>query len=278
MRINVSHGKEFLECPKRAYYLNVKRRRSRRQPLALEIGKLWHHCMELYLKGLPKPEVLASAELLITSDKVRTAWSALIPAFLAWEKPDDWEIIHVEKKFELPLIDTFTSAKVIYRHTLQLTVDTIVKWNDLAWHLQHKTLAPSIKPDKYAVYIQRDWHECLYTGVGGLNLPWGGTILNGVRKLSAKTIAENPSQALFKLFIPRPGWQIARAYGDFARLTTLIEKHYNNEAGEEAIFENRSACGGHFGNSLCPFIGVCNDEKFLDDDTLFEDNPDRYGS
>jgi hypothetical protein len=231
--------------------------------------------MEAYLRTKSKDSGLDAARdylLTIVMDprypKIASGWSAIEPAFLAWTWPDEWELLAVEQLVE----HRFGSP---YELIIQGRLDGLVRWAGQYWHLQHKTLTPSTPVSVYHAYIQRDWHECWYEFAcreAGY-LPYGGTILNLCRKLSAKTIKENPSIALSVQYIPRPFEVVKKAMLDLELLgqQLTVDKDFPG-----AIIQNRAMCAGRFGNSLCPYLDVCNGIASLDDDSLFKTSEDRY--
>lgn len=275
MRINVSHVRAHLECPAKAFYQYDLRRSPRKRYEALDIGTLWHGSMAELLTGSPIANVIELGERTIDglrekdpdhAERVNKGWTSILPALREWVMPPGWEVIEVEKVLERRLRD----------HLVQGTLDAIVKWNGSFWHLQHKTVAASRSLAAYYAYMERDWHECVYQWLIEPHQeyqPYAGTILNTVRKLSAASIEANPSAALAIQYIPRPQSMVDKAILDFGQLTDQISMGGRTP---QLVIQNRSACGGTYGNSVCPYIGVCNKEVSLYDDSLFEDAPDRY--
>lgn len=270
---NVSKLKTFLECEQKGHYKYHDGRSPNRREQALDIGTLWHKLMDARLQGATNPQCVQIIEdsfqkLFQESDpqyfhKVSHGWKAIEPAFWAWKPNPEWEVIGTEM--------------VVHRQLpgvrIEGTLDALVKWNGQFWHLQHKTLGASTPPDVYMAFMQRDWHECIYQWIAGDTFkPYGGTILNVVRKLSFTTISANPSHALWSVPIPRDNDQVMKAVSDMA---TAISRFEMLKVTNDPI-QNRSACAGWMGNRLCPYIGVCNGVATLTDDTLFKPTEDRY--
>src|SRR6185369_11338997 len=115
------------------------------------------------------------------------------------------------------------------------------------------------------------WYEFACREAG--YTPYGGTILNVCRKLSAKSIKEDPKAAVVVQYIPRSLSIVHKAMKD-------LETIGNQLAAERdfpyAVLQNRSMCAGRFGNSLCPYLDVCNGVANLSDDTRFKTTEDRY--
>ena len=268
MKFNVSHVRAHLECPTKGRYQHVLKRGPHKRPLALEIGTLWHIGMETLLRTQNMVEAMIEVNNSLTTaeTKVVSGWRAIEPAFEAW--PDrgwlrQWEILAVEQLVEYEITKNLT---------IQGTLDGLVKWEGQYWHLQHKTLSPSTPLHTYAAYMQRDWHECWYEFAcreAGY-APFGGTILNVVRKLSAKTIAADPAQALSVQYIPRPYRIVEKAMEDLASIGGDLAYDIGTN------IQNRSMCAGRFGNSLCPYLDVCNGVAQIDDNELFTNIEDRY--
>ncbi len=277
MKFNVSHVRAHLECPTKAYNEHVLRRVPLGRPVALDVGGCWHLAMEGYLKNKSKETgLMAVRDYLISIvdepnyPKVATGWGAIAPAYWAWKWPDEWELLEVEKLVEFK----FGSP---YELIIQGRLDGLVKWAGQYWHLQHKTLNPSTPLSVYFAYIQRDWHECWYEFAcrqAGYT-PFGGTILNVCRKLSAKTIAADPKSAISVQYIPRTEAVVRKAMFDLELIgqQLTVDKDFPG-----AIIQNRSACAGRFGNSLCPYLDVCNGIGQLEDDSLFKTAEDRYSA
>lgn len=276
MKINISNLRTYLECPTKAFYEHTLRRGPITKSLALELGSLWHSMMETRLKGDSIKAVEAGAQLAVACisesdlrEKLDKGLTAILPAFREWQQPDDWKIIAVEKELEAPLGPD---------HTLQGRLDALVYWNGSYWHLQHKTVSASTPLALYYAYMERDWHECAYQYLAERNgyTPYAGTILNTVRKLSAKRMAENPKAALAIQYIPRDNRQVSKAIWDITTIAERIDD--DNVSTTEDIIQNRSACMGRYGNSPCPYLQVCNNIISITDNSYFRDLEDRYAT
>jgi hypothetical protein len=261
-RLSVSQLKAVLVCPQYAHFKYVVGR-GVAPSTALTLGSLWHLAMASHLEPNSDRQKAYEDALATAPNEVLTKWDALLPALETWRMPDGWEIVQVEQALTLEL----TSAILIG------TPDTIVRWNGGFWHLQHKTLAPGIPLDVFGELTRTDWHECVYElmlAQAGFN-PVRGTILNIVRKLSAKTIAASPHTALSIQYITRTPIDITTAMGDVDHLAHLL---YTDEI--YCGLKNRAACAGPYRNHLCEYKPVCDnqcdlaDPRFIDLESRYE--------
>jgi hypothetical protein len=256
MIINVSRLKDHLTCPQYAHNRYVSRR-GVAPSLALNVGTLWHLGMAVHLDESHKPAFLEALEF--ADDVTARAFDALVPAYNAWQLPPDWEIHAIEGERRAPLGP----------HTLVGTPDAVIRTNGKFWHLQHKTLAPGIPPATYGELIRVDWHECAYQWMLQHDFsPYGGTILNICRKLSAKAIRAEPARALSLQYLTRSSDIIDRALNDILATAHDLDRIV-------VPLRNRAACGGPYRNSLCPYFGVCAGTETLNADK-FVDLEDRY--
>lgn len=266
MIFNVSHLKLSFECPQKAWNRYIHLRGEPIPSTALSVGTLVH----LYFAARLDPSATRSAtanEAVASADEATLReFSALTPALLTWRKPDDWRVEYVERELRLPLPGG---------HELVGTLDALVHWNGKYWHLQHKTLRPSVPIHVYQEQQRSDWHECAYEAmaIAAGFAPYGGTILNLVRKLSAKTIMAAPQTALNISYLTRSPDIVTYAIRDMDLLANDIASAVGLSNAHPV--RNRSACAGAFGNKLCPYIRVCNGEATLDDDCFVTIEP-RY--
>jgi PD-(D/E)XK nuclease superfamily protein len=272
--INVSHLRTHLECPTKALFNYHLKRGPKKKPVALELGTIWHKMMQQKIGSslsIKEIEFQALQEAALLGGEVYKGLTAILPAFREWTSKDDWTIIAEELALRAPI--PYHTANL--RHELQGRLDALVMWNGSYWHLQHKTVAASKPISSFALEMERDWHECAYQYLAVHHgfVPYAGTILNTVRKLSAGTILEDPKRALALQYIPRSEEQVRKAVDDISTLCDQIEAGHANPT---RVVQNRSSCMGRFGNSPCPYIGVCNGQASLYDDALFESVVDRY--
>lgn len=250
MKISVSQIKRHIECPTKAHFEYTLLRGGDKRAMALDVGSLAHIALEAKLLGkdwqAATDEYMASLPPEV-SVEVNTEFAVLAPSLALWEKPDDWVVLGTEVEMEIPC----------GRHTIVGRLDAPIVWNDNRWHLQHKTLASSVPVAVFAEQQRTDWHECVYhrmlQAVEGP--PVAGTVLNTIRKLSAKRLAENPTDALIPpQYLPRTDEIVQEALDDLAQLIDDIEA---GRDGARRIIKCRSACAGPYRNSLCIYKPVC---------------------
>jgi hypothetical protein len=257
-----------MNCPARGYYENVLRRFVPGPKKALEIGTLVHLAFEKILRGEDWRDhcetYIAEQELVLADGgpQIIKEFYWLAPALDSWVVPDDWEIIAIEKELRLE----------VGRHTIVGRLDSIVGWNDLRWHLQHKSAAGNKNVNNYSEQQRTDWHELVYqrmaeeAGYG----PMGGTILNVVRKLTEKSILKSPASAISTHYLARSKALIDTALDD---LEYVIDQMEAGAKGDIPLVQNRTAC---FGFGMCPYKRVCDQTMEITDDDVFFTEKARY--
>lgn len=248
----------------KAYNEYILHRGSAARSMALDIGSLAHVALETKLRGgdwiAACEEYLAGLPIEVGGD-VGDDFEILRPSLALWTPPDDWEIIGVEQELDVECGE----------HTIVGRLDAIVLWGGLYWHLQHKTLAPTVPLPAYAELQRTDWHECVYQRMAERAgyTPFGGTILNVIRKQSRKSLAEKgPANALVPpQYLPRDEQGVDEAMADLAQ---LIDDIAGGADGSRRVVKQRTACAGPFRNSLCIYKPVCdgtdtiNSERYVD--------------
>lgn len=254
MLISVSQIKRYMECPAKAHYEYTLHRGGLRKSEALELGSLVHIFFDAVLSGkvweVEIEEALAALEP-IQSVELSEAFDILRPALELWKPQDDWRVVSVEQELQIPCGS----------HTLVGRLDGIVEWNGGYWHLQHKTLGATVPVGVYCEQQRTDWHESVYHRMAesaGYR-PFLGTILNIVRKLSAKAVVANPASSIVPpQYLPRTTEDVDGALSD-------LEQTINDIADPtRRIVKNRCACAGPYRNSLCEFKPVCDGDDTLD--------------
>ena len=271
MKISVSQIKRHIECPMKAHFEYTLLRGQDKRAVALDIGSLAHLVLEAkltkvadwrkltdeYLAELP-PEV---------SVEVGEEFDVLAPSLELWEPPDDWEILGTEVEMEIPC----------GRHTIVGRLDAPIRWNGSLWHLQHKTLGATVPLGAFCEQQRTDWHESVYHRMLQRAYPDNveGTVLNIIRKLSAKRLAENPRDALVPpQYLPRTDELVSEALDDLSQLIDDIEA---GRDGTRRIIKCRSACAGPYRNSLCAYKPVCDGDVEISSD-MFVDLEPRYAT
>jgi len=260
MLISVSDLKLHTVCPQKFHFQFVLRRGKLSFEKALEIGKLVHTALENKLLG--GDWKIATADAVI---EMQTAakmagfpveyvmeaiddFGALMPVLETWAAPVGWEVVKVEQEMRLP----------IGVHELVGTPDAIVKWNGKFWHLQHKSLASSVPVHVFADLVSTDWHESVYQRMleRAGHTPFGGTILNVMRKLSRKAIEADPSKAIEFHYLPRTTEVVDKALSDILFKLEDIQAEID---GSRRIEKTRTSCAGMFRNRICQYKMVCDD-------------------
>lgn len=263
MKISVSQIKRFVECEMKAHFEYTLLRGRDKRAMALDIGSLAHIALEAKLKG--EPWIQATDEYLASlppevSVEVGEDFAVLAPSLALWSPPEDWEILGTEVEMEIGC----------GKHTIVGRLDAPIRWNQAVWHLQHKTLAATVPVATFCEQQRTDWHEIVYHRMlqdAGLT-PVGGTVLNIIRKLSAKRLAENPQDALIPpQYLPRTDEIVQEALDDLSQLIDDIEAGRN---GTRRIIKCRSSCGGPYRNSLCIYKPVCDGDVNIDSDSYVD--------
>lgn len=229
---------------------------------SIELGKWAHEVLASMMKGIApnSPEVM-NQPWWATDAKAR----ALKLALLAWwdrysaHTPWDQPVIQVERALSVQM-DTFTLVGI---------PDAIVRFQGALWHVQHKTLDQSRSVATYAQGVAASLHESIYAILikkAFPSEPYGGTMLNVVRKLSEKGAKEDASRALHLEFIPIADAQLQRAIDDIS----WAVGHFG------ITWRNRSSCVSPWG--LCAYYESCWQGISLNDDSIYESvNPrERY--
>jgi hypothetical protein len=278
MRANISQLLLYMECPRKWYFKYILKRGFESTSKALEDGLAWHDLME----------AAPSSDLAIREED--PLWmKAGYDAWLVWKekaKKDGFEFLAKELELEAPLGP----------HTIFGRLDALVRWNGRLWHLQHKTLSPSVPIPTYQRLVARSWHEHAYQHLIGRAVhvmvsdlayseePYGGTLLVICRKLSDKSISKrmeelaeagNPfagvhmgmdrsnmwdgnTSNLDISYLPLP--QHEDTMNDLWSLMSHIEESgalIGGSASQAWPIGNSSMCAGYYRNSLCPYIDVC---------------------
>lgn len=254
MRVSISQVKDHLLCPQLAHNRHVLRRGLDKRSDALDWGTLWHR--EMAFKLMPEweapliyipPEVVQDYDL----------WRGECPQ---WQRPEGWEVKGVEVGMSMPL----------GQHEIVGTLDAIIQWNGKWWHLQHKSLAEGVPISVFCETQRMDFHEVVYQRMAEMQgyLPFGGTILNVLRKLSRKRLRAGEDPYVIEVMTREPEL-VEETLGDLEEIVTQMAAQ-----GIRPI-KNRSACGGLYRNSLCQYHACCGREITLADER-YVDLEERY--
>ena len=275
MRFNISSMKDFLKCEAYAHNAHdIRRVKQGTGSRALTTGIIWHKVMEEYLKteDIDACDRIAAAECAAISDvslqaDVTRDLSCLMMGLEVWRKPVDWEVHATEIALEGPILGG---------HTLVGTLDGLVKWNGMWWHVQHKTISDTQNLSTYWDYMTRDWHECGYQYLAkslGYE-PYAGTLLITAKKMPLVRAKAKRESIIVTNFLTRSDQIVDKAIRDLGELATRWEQ--KRATGDTAFVQNRDQCAGPFRNSPCQYIGVCNGVHSLDDPIRFTDAASRY--
>ena len=270
MEISISEIKDHNLCP--MYHWNrwkEERRAVEEQSEAVTLGTYAHTHLADMMKGRTLrlgAEKLTAAERAV--DTALVAWSTqyfhVDSALLPWD-----EVLLVEEPLHLQLTDDITLVGI---------PDAIVKSQGTLWHVQHKTIAQTIPVGVFTQGVAVSLHECGYAALiknHYPNVPYGGTMLNIVRRMSEKRISDNPLQSLHLEFIPMSDARIADGIADI----TLKARQILSEYQGERVEKRRESCTGLYRNKLCGYYDSCWRGVSIHNDILYEDaNPrTRYG-
>jgi hypothetical protein len=264
VRFNISQLKLHHQCAQKSHYRDIQKRGPVEKSEPLTLGTLWHKAMADLMTGsetLPPERAMAPEEIQKKWDETLAPLVPLVVDML----PRGYKVLAVEQPLSVP----------IGPHWLEGTPDLLITWNGKIWHVQYKTLNPSTPLHIYTETQRVDWHESGYEAMICHNYddpPVGGTILIVARKLSAKSIAEKPGQAVSVHYLVRRPAEVAEALAD---MYTEMEAIYKEGPKGEynRIQKNPGACGGVYGNQLCPYFHVCYGGKSILDFPII---PDRY--
>jgi len=249
-------------------------------PLAL--GTVWHILMEYYARTKSKDEAKRQAqmeinEILVETNDIPQDWvnefqnevEMLFNLFDLYEdrfSPD--ETLLIEEPIEMPL----------GVHTLVGRPDRVIRYQGKLWHVQNRTLSDRTNIPIYLAGAERDLHELAYAAMichkyGVETAQYGGTLMNIVRKVSKKKLAEAPDAAFVKEFIPIQVDQIQDGIGDLEQIACDMAAII---AGGRRPISNRDQDKGRFGNKLSAYFLVKMGRISIDDDTHFKTVKDRY--
>ncbi len=218
------------------------------------MGTWAHKQLDSMMRGTPP------CDLVPPEDNAK--WRALTTGLYAW-----WEKYGIEHPWEAVLA-TETPHKVQLSPSVwfQGIPDSWVVAFESLWHVSHKTIDQSKPPSVFCAQQGQTIHEAGYAMLGAdiYNIPYGGSMINVVRRLSEKRMNEDAMQALHLEFIPISAKQIARARDDIL---------YTAERMNDEHILRRRVCGGKFLNSKCQYYASCWEGISLDSILYTDYNP-----
>lgn len=265
MKINVSMAKDYRRCPTYCYHRNFKRRGLARASDALRLGTHFHAYMEAKLLGKLPPEPALEG-------KAQREWTLLEPFAAAWQKPEDWEILMVEKALEWPL----------GHHTFQGRLDALIRRAGGHWSLQWKTCESTTNLPTFSEGVRIGWHECMYQWLAEQQgyTPFHGTVLVTAKKLSAKAIEEHRNPIAVH-YLPRSRAMVEERVRHFSGLMQVMALDMAPpsealvRAHDHARLKDPDFCHGFYGNRPCEYFAVCHESASLAD-APFINLEDRY--
>lgn len=282
MKINVSAVKTFLYDQLDWFYQYHLRRVPRRHEPALELGSLWHILLEEFTKTGSREEAKNAGQLAVgeATKKIDSplvisefehAAEGLFNLFDAYKERYEFdETLLIESPLETQLLGG--------PHTLVGRPDRVVRYQGKLWHVQNRTLSDRTVMPVYLAAAERDLHELAYAFLIQRHFKlhqdaYGGTLMNIVRKVSKKKLAEDPDAAFVQEFIPIAPEQVAEAIEDIIQVADDMESIIS---GRRRAVQNRESDKGRFGNRLSPYFEVRRGRATLYEDSLFEGATSRY--
>ena len=224
----------------------------------LRLGTYAHKVLERMMRG-EKPsftaKLLASERAL---DLALAAWWGKLGIAHPWDA-----VLETEQALEL---EVWSPELGQAGFVLFGTPDACVTWEGKLWHLQHKTIGQSIPVGVFSAGIAQSLHEAGYAALlqhAHPGIPYGGTLLNIVRRLSEKRALEDPSQALHIEFLAITPAQIERGLRDISHKAQQI-------LAQTRRYRRRAACWGIYRNKLCEYYPSCWQGISINDAVLFE--------
>jgi hypothetical protein len=285
MKVNVSAVKTFLYDQQDWWFAYILKRVPRRPEMALQLGSLWHLLLE---------ELVKTGSREVAEEKARKA----VETFLG--EPNEYmtpEFVSDYEKSVEHLLDLFDGYKERHEfdetllieaplevqllggpHVLVGRPDRVVRYQGKLWHVQNRTLSDRTVMPVYLAAAERDLHELAYAYLIQRHFQihadqYGGTLMNIVRKVSKKKLAEDPDAAYVQEFIPIDKHQVALAVEDIIRvaddMVAIIE-------GRRDAIQNRDTDKGRFGNRLSPYFEVKRGHASISDERLFMASESRY--
>lgn len=285
MRVNVSAVKAFQKNPRRWLYEYALERIPRSEKrVALDLGTITHLAFARHFQGDSIERALAVADVHYNdlrdatlrraqfdqAEDLSSEWKDLRELLAHWKSRYEFSTLQVEQTLELPIPNS--------HHVLYGTPDRVVHYQGAYYHAQNRTLSGTTPIAPYLRAASLNLHELAYAWLlreSGM-LPYGGTYFNIVRKLKltgAKgKVLHSPEECFVQEFIPLDDATINAAIETIRLAADRMEAY--------AAMPPRDVCTeacvlGRFGNSLCPYFGVCTGEESLEDDSLYMDRPER---
>lgn len=293
MRLNVSAAKAWQHNPTRWYYEFQIKRVARFAPTPLSLGSFLHRAFDYHFKGVSMAEAVQSVTLEVQQEysrlvrlnypmpaqKLLDGWNELAELLPHWQDRFEVRTIASELALEAPLPNGDTGYG---------RLDRLVVYADKLWHWQNRSLSGSTNLHLYLGTAEMDWHENFYAFLVSAcrsqlpsevrDLPYGGTGYNIIRKLKligakGKQLHEPAECFVQELVAIQPGL-VERIVHTLCDIADEMRPYI---AGRLMLRSCPATCArGPFGNSRCPYYGVCTGLDDIHDDNLFMDAADPY--
>ena len=262
----VSQMKDFIKCPQYAYNIHELRRIREGRSSTLDIGTLFHECMEQKIAG---DEIIGTEcpSWAIVEQETKDLWDKhkLWIPIDEFQIPSGWEIRGAEVVLEGTINGIPVKGKL----------DAPIKYNGKFWSGQWKTYTDDLQ--ELIEKVRLGWHECVYQELARQNgmEPWGGTILGACAKLPGYRMIVEPvgesghlnrrirynitdadrAAAFTTHYISRPPAVQHRMLADFAYY--LMRKN-GMDRGMFNPARNYDSCWNLWGKR-CPYHSVCHE-------------------
>lgn len=301
-KVNVSSINDFANCRFRWWARWIMNRVPREESPALNFGSLLHFIFEKYFEGDFMKDAIEAGrivwkEAILTSPdpyerdvriKALAKLEEMEEALVQWMDMYLFSnpCLEVEEPFEL--VDKY-DPDIIYIGR----PDRVGIMDDMIWHVQTKTVAPSINFGIFIDLSLRSYHEHLYAEALSKKyseLSYGGTLFNLIRKLKYRTkvTAKKPLgevKELSEMFLQHP-----MSINLNSQLHTHVIQCIHGHAVEmrkqmwdytdtgKWPLPNEKMNGGYYGNKPDAYFRVLTGEISLDNNNYFKDRVDTYSA
>lgn len=293
MRLNISQVKDWQHNPVLWFYRYQLKRSPRFAANALAVGSAMHRAFDYSFKGVTMAEAVAMVTEEVQQDyrrllqenypgaaeKLLTGWQEIAELLIHWSDRFDVQTV----ASELTLEATLPNGDILYGR-----LDRLGVYASQLWHVQNRSLAASTNLPLYLQTSEMDLHENAYAWLveqnrqllpeGVRDLPYGGTIYNIVRKL--KLVGKNgkelhkPDECFVQEMVAIQPGLVEKVLHTVCEVANEIRPF-----AEGALMKRicpATCARGQFGNSRCPYYGVCVGLDDIHDDALFMDAVDPY--
>ena len=300
--VNISSVKEYMRCRYRWTCKWVLNRVPRKEPVALTFGKLFHLVFEDYLNGVATMahaieqrkmewrQRAVQTDDLAERDACEEAIAELdkyAPTMQVWQDRYTFDIptLEVEEPFE---VQSPFNPYIWFKGR----PDRVGVLYGRVFHVQNRSLSPSLHFGTYAKLAERHLHELVYGYALARKYPgypYGGTVLNLLRKLKpvGKATKKFPEgkplhdvnelmwQGLVNLSEQQILDGMSRAT-EWAEEMQETQRRFRNSKCRTFPLPNEELNGGFAGNTIDPYFRVMQGEVDLYDDRWFKNREEMY--